>query len=120
MDDLNDPVATQRWKYEWDTYMGLSQQLYDMGMPVTDLQNVDRIHEMVAKAEVDFNFVMITEKFEESIILLADLLCWPLEYITGFKKNARTNTAQVSKGHFSYIQTCSKDSDYRTITNTNM
>ena len=100
--------------------MGLSQQLYDMGMPAADLQNVDRIHEMVAKAEVDFNFVMITEKFEESIILLADLLCWPLEYITGFKKNARTNTAQVSKGHFSYIQTCSKDSDCRTITNTNM
>ena len=86
--------------------MGLNQQIYDMGMPIADLQNVDRINEMIAKADADFNFVMIAEKFEESLILLADLLCWPLEYVTAyFKHNVRRDTAQVSQSHFSYIHT---------------
>ena len=75
--------------------MGLNQQLYDMGLPVSDLHRVDHINDMIARADMDFGFVMISDKFEESLVLLADLLCWPLEYVTAFKINARKDTVQV-------------------------
>jgi hypothetical protein len=32
---------------------------------------------------------MIAERFDESMVLLADLLCWPLEKVTSLKVNAR-------------------------------
>ena len=76
--------------------MGLNQQLYDMGLPVSDLHRVDHINDMIARADMDFGFVMISDKFEESLVLLADLLCWPLHYVTSFTKNVRKDTVKVS------------------------
>ena len=81
-----------------------------MGMPVGDLKYIDRIHKMIAKAEVEFDLVMISEKSEESLILLASRLCWPLNYVTGFNHfNVRRDMAKyrkVSQIYFSYILTC--------------
>ena len=31
---------------------------------------------------------MIAEQFDESMILLAEFLCWPLEDVAGFRNNA--------------------------------
>ena len=89
---MNDPFVNRRFGF-----IGLNQQLYDMGVPVVDLRSVGRINEMIVQADIDFGFVMISDKFEESLVLLADLLCWPLEYVTGFKKNVRKDTVQVSQ-----------------------
>ena len=33
--------------------------------------------------------VLITERMEESLVLLADLLCWPLEWVTHLDLNVR-------------------------------
>ena len=53
---------------------------------------------------IDFNFnlVMITERMEESLVLLADLLCVPLESVAIVKnQNVRPwgNVKKLSKGN---------------------
>ena len=39
--------------------------------------------------------VLITEKFDESMVLLAIELCWPLEYVKSFKLNARKSSTKT-------------------------
>ena len=39
--------------------------------------------------------MLITEKFDESMILLANELCWPLEYVKSFKLNARKSSTKT-------------------------
>ena len=41
---------------------------------------------------------MISERFDESMVLMADLLCWPLEKVTSLKVNARKPHLKVSLG----------------------
>ena len=67
-----------------------------MGMPAADLQNIEEVKVKVLQVDSDFDFVMISERFEESLILLAELLCWPLEYVTGLKHNVRKDILKVS------------------------
>ena len=51
----------------------------------------------ISKIDEDFDLVMITERMEESLVLLADLLCWPLAYMASLKKNSRMDSAKVSQ-----------------------
>jgi hypothetical protein len=39
--------------------------------------------------------VMIAERFDESMVLLADVLCWPLEKVVSLKVNARKPQLKV-------------------------
>ena len=39
--------------------------------------------------------MLITEKFDESMVLLANELCWPLEYVKSFKLNARKSSTKT-------------------------
>ena len=39
--------------------------------------------------------VLITDKFDESMVLLANELCWPLEYVKSFKLNARKSSTKT-------------------------
>jgi len=68
---------------------GLNQQLYDMG-----IKEIDSFNAAVAQKEVDrlkneFDFVMIAEMLEESLVLLAQHLCWPLEWVAYISHNVR-------------------------------
>ncbi len=45
--------------------------------------------------EDHFSLVMITERMEESLVLLAHELCLPLYRMAAFKKNARRQGAKV-------------------------
>ncbi len=45
--------------------------------------------------ERDFSLVMITERMEESLVLLAHELCLPLYRVAAFKKNARSKASKV-------------------------
>ena len=66
-------------------------QMLDMGMLEENLKNNFKIHEHIKRLETEFDFVMIEELFYESLVLLADNLCLPLEYMVGFE-----NAFQVS------------------------
>ena len=65
-----------------------NQQMLDMGMLEDNMKNSFKIHEHIKRLETEFDFVMIEEMFYESLVLLADNLCLPLEYMVGFEYNS--------------------------------
>ena len=66
----------------------INQQILDLGMLEEDLHNSSKIQENIKRLETDFDFVMIEELFYESLVLLADYLCIPLEYMVGFNSTS--------------------------------
>jgi len=75
-------------KVHADIKFRYNQQILDMGMPEDDIKNSFKIHEHIKELQNEFDFVMIEEMFYESLVLLADKLCLPLEYMIGFETNA--------------------------------
>ena len=55
-----------------------------------------RVCLQTAKTDDDFDLVMIAERFEESLVLLSELLCWPLEDMVYLKTNQLTHKVSDS------------------------
>ena len=66
---------------------GLNQQILDMGIMETDLNDIHILETQIKRLQTEFDFVMIDELFYESLVLLAHHLCLPLEYMVGVKYN---------------------------------
>ncbi|XP_031804773.1 galactosylceramide sulfotransferase isoform X2 [Sarcophilus harrisii] len=62
---------------------------YDSGLDPRSPQVAEHIREV----EQRFHLVMLQEYFDESLVLLKELLCWELEDIVYFKLNARRASA---------------------------
>ena len=51
----------------------------------------------IAKSILEkFHLVMIAEQFDESMVLLAQCLCWPLDVVAGLQNNARIHSGKVA------------------------
>lgn len=56
-----------------------------------DSKDLEKIaNRAIAAIEQDFHLILITEYFDESMILLKNALCWSLEDVVSFKVNSRT------------------------------
>ena len=82
--------------YRKNTQMGLNQQLFDMGMLERDAFDEDIVKSFIKRFKKEFDFIMIAEFFEESLVLLAHYLCWPLEFMVGVSHNVRKSDKKVS------------------------
>ena len=78
-----------------DTQMGLNQQLYDMGVSEMDSFRENIVQKEVERFKNEFDFVMIAEMLEESLVLLAKHLCWPLEWVAYISHNVRKPETKV-------------------------
>ena len=58
-----------------------NSNLYDMGLEQENIQNMELVEGYIDKMEREFDLVMITEYFDESLILLKRLLCWEFQDI---------------------------------------
>ena len=58
--------------------IGKNQQLWDLGTSSLEMEDPVMVEENIARYDSDFDLVMITEYFDESLVLLAELLCWDL------------------------------------------
>eukprot|EP00092_Neocalanus_flemingeri_P093291 GFUD01118556.1.p1 GENE.GFUD01118556.1~~GFUD01118556.1.p1 ORF type:complete len:232 (+),score=53.28 GFUD01118556.1:25-696(+) len=74
-------------------YLGRNQQLWDLGMDKEDINNHEAVERKIKQMDEDFDLVMITEDFDSSLVLLSDVLCWPLANMTSLKLNARKKSA---------------------------
>jgi len=74
-------------------YLGRNQQLWDLGMDRDDITNHEAVKLKIKQMDKDFDLVMISEDFDSSLVLLSDLLCWPLGNMTSLKINARKKSA---------------------------
>ena len=63
-----------------------NQQMLDLGISEHALGNKTEVNEYIKRLEMDFDFAMIEELFLESLVLLADNLCLPLELMAGFNR----------------------------------
>ena len=78
-----------------DRRIGKNQMLWDLGLD--ELDNEDAVKKKVKDVEEKFSLVMILENFEESLILMKDLLCWDHSDITSLKLNARKSEGSQLK-----------------------
>ena len=62
---------------------------FDLGLAYKFYQNVTAIEEYIAFLDKEFDLIMITDYFDESVVLLKRLLCWELDDILYFKSNER-------------------------------
>eukprot|EP00095_Tigriopus_kingsejongensis_P012525 maker-scaffold455_size166772-snap-gene-0.39 protein:Tk12525 transcript:maker-scaffold455_size166772-snap-gene-0.39-mRNA-1 annotation:"hypothetical protein DAPPUDRAFT_110200" len=67
--------------------LGQNQMLWDLGVPKPLLDDDTTILDKIQEVEQTFDLVMIAERFQESIILLKDLLCWDFKDVATLKLN---------------------------------
>ncbi|KAK8388813.1 hypothetical protein O3P69_020644 [Scylla paramamosain] len=69
-------------------YLGYNQMILDFGMPLEDVNNLTAVREMVRWADEQFGLVLVMERMEESLVLLAEYLCWELSDVLVLRVNS--------------------------------
>ncbi|XP_071825426.1 galactosylceramide sulfotransferase-like isoform X2 [Apostichopus japonicus] len=67
--------------------------MFDLGLTNEQKGNVKAIEKLISHLDDSFDLVLITEYFEESLILLRDLMCWQTDDIVSFVVNARAKSS---------------------------
>ena len=81
---------------------GMNQQSFDLGQIHDKLSGMKAQKNFIDQIDKDFDLVMITERMEESLVLLADLLCVPLETVTIVKDinvRSKINVKKLSQAN---------------------
>ena len=73
---------------------GHNMMLVDFGLPVGLLDSETAVAAKIAQIEADFDLIMVMERFDESIVLLRELLCWEWEDMTYLKLNSWQESKQ--------------------------
>lgn len=73
----------------------VNQMCYDLGLS-NDYPNDTTIQNFIQFVDTEFDFVMIFEYYDVSLILLADLMSWPLEYVVYLPLLKRTDREKNS------------------------
>ncbi|XP_067306301.1 galactose-3-O-sulfotransferase 2 isoform X2 [Pseudorasbora parva] len=67
---------------------------FDFGLdnraPETASELAKRSSEVIATVERDFQLILISEYFDESLVLLKHVLCWSLDDVSSFRLNSRS------------------------------
>lgn len=66
---------------------------FDAGLQSWDFDDVAKVDELIAMMDEQFDLVMISEQMEASMVLMADLMCWPLEHVAFISLNARPSNS---------------------------
>jgi len=75
--------------------------MYDLGFPEfsdsrESADSEERINEVVKIIMDRFDFMILTDKMDESLVLMADMLCWSLDDIIEFRQNIELNKDDTS------------------------
>lgn len=76
----------------YNNKLGINQMNWDLGMVTNDFEKIDMINKHINMIERDFDFVMIFEYLDASLVLLAHIMQWPLEKMAYLPLNSRKNT----------------------------
>lgn len=85
LSDKQGPLADRRHI----KHMGRNQMLWDFGLNPQQFDNKSAIEAKIVEIEQTFELVLITEEFDQSMVLLKNLLCWDYRDVTSLKLNAR-------------------------------
>ncbi|XP_019628592.1 PREDICTED: galactosylceramide sulfotransferase-like [Branchiostoma belcheri] len=67
-----------------------NSMFYDLGYNNRDLTSQQTIKSIIEQLDRIFSVVLVSDYFEESIILLKHALCWDIDDVTFFKLNSRS------------------------------
>lgn len=65
---------------------------FDLGLESKEFDDTEEIKRNIKKLDREFHFVMIMEYFDESLIMLKNLLCWDIDDVVYFHHNQRRKT----------------------------
>lgn len=90
----------QRWldSHRYAARFGRNQMLFDLGLDTSGHTNDSEVDAFIQHIEDSFHLVLIAELFDESLILLRDLLCWDTQDVVYFEHNQRMQKAGSSAG----------------------
>ncbi|XP_034024767.1 uncharacterized protein gal3st2 [Thalassophryne amazonica] len=63
---------------------------FDNNIAADDTDLEERVYAAIAAIEQDFDLILISEYFDESMVLLRHALCWSLDDVVSFKLNTRS------------------------------
>ena len=66
---------------EVDVKRGRNNQLWDLGLEVDKMREERDVMAKVQSLEEEFDQVLILERLEESLVLMAQSLCWTLDQV---------------------------------------
>ena len=61
--------------------IGKNQQLWGLGTNSRQMEDMKIVEENIARYDAQFDLVLIAEYFDESLVLLAELMCWDLSQV---------------------------------------
>lgn len=65
--------------------IGLNQMSFDLGLEPAEFNNRTAVERFISRLDSVFSLVMVSERMEESLVLLRELLCWDYEDMVVFK-----------------------------------
>ena len=68
--------------------------LWDFGLDEIHFENSTVIRSKIEEIESTFELVLLTEQFDESMVLLKDLLCWDYRDMSSLKLNAQKTSSK--------------------------
>ena len=71
--------------------------IFDLGLDYKYFQNKSAVVQFIKHIDEEFDLVLITEYFDESLMLLKDLLCWKFEDILYIKQKVRKQRTSSSR-----------------------
>ncbi|XP_037069315.1 galactosylceramide sulfotransferase-like [Pollicipes pollicipes] len=69
-------------------FVGVNQMMWDFGLPSTGMRSEIAIRAKIDQITAEFDLIMLVERFEESLILLKDLMHWGTREVTYLRLNA--------------------------------
>ena len=69
--------------------------LWDAGLSGRYMDNMTAIDNKIAEIDKTFHLVMMADRFDESVILMKDLLCWDFNDVVNFKLNSRKENKKI-------------------------
>jgi len=69
--------------------IGKNQELWDLGLDVESMEHPPMVSARIKELDDEFDFVLLAEHFDESLVILARKLCWDLEEVRYLRQNSR-------------------------------
>ncbi|XP_018415855.1 PREDICTED: galactose-3-O-sulfotransferase 2-like [Nanorana parkeri] len=77
-----------------DSHFSKNFMTFDFGFDPNGLDTIKNVKLIQREVDIIFDLVLITEYFDESLILLKDALCWSFDDILSIPLNRRSNTTK--------------------------
>ncbi|XP_064240905.1 galactose-3-O-sulfotransferase 2-like [Passer domesticus] len=89
---------SQPWRYydpaSGDRHYARNLMTFDFGFNPDGDVSPERVQLMLRAIETSFDFLLISEYFDESMVLLKEMLCWDLDSVVSFPLNIRDSSTK--------------------------